>query len=145
MRIPGSAAFDGERFVLAASGTAGAYRFVHLPLHGDGSVTARIVWPLSSQYSKIGVTLRDSLDAGAAHAAMLIQGLPLHTWSGVWTVRPSRGATVSATGSTPVPPSQQQAITTAATLRPGRIARLLWQWRGLHWPAIAIWPRQPLP
>ena len=115
VRIPGSAAFDGERFVLAASGTAGAYRFVHLPLHGDGSVTARIVWPLSSQYSKIGVTLRDSLDAGAAHAAMLIQGLPLHTWSGVWTVRPSRGATVSATGSTPVPPSQQQAITTAAS------------------------------
>lgn len=114
VRIPGSAVFDGERFVLEASGTADTHRLVHLPLRGDGTVTARIVWPLSSQYSKIGVSLRDSLDADAAHAAMLIQGLPLHTWSGVWTVRPSKGAAVSATGSTPVPPSQQTAITTSA-------------------------------
>nr|WP_043671034.1 alginate lyase family protein [Streptomyces xylophagus] len=114
VKIAGSAAFDGERFVLEASGTADTYRLVHLPLHGDGTVTARIVWPLSSQYSKIGVTLRASLDADAAQASMLIQGLPLHTWSGVWTVRPSVGADVSATGSTPVPPSQQQAITVNA-------------------------------
>ncbi|MFF7066876.1 alginate lyase family protein [Streptomyces pseudovenezuelae] len=112
--VPGAAAFDGERFVLEASGTADTHRLVHLPLRGDGTVTARIVWPLSSQYSRIGVGLRDSLDADAAHAAMVVQGLPLHTWSGVWTVRPSKGATVSATGSTPVPPSQLTAITTSA-------------------------------
>ncbi|MFE7929022.1 alginate lyase family protein [Streptomyces sp. NPDC057456] len=113
--IPGSAAFDGERFLLEASGDADSSRLVHLPLRGDGSVTARIVWPLSSQYSKIGVTVRASLDADAAHASMLIQGLPLHTWSGVWTVRPSAGLPVSATGSTPVPPSQQEAITSKAS------------------------------
>ena len=115
VRVPGSAAFDGERFVLEASGTADSYRLAHLPLRGDGTVTARIVWPLSSQYSKIGVTVRGSLDATAPHASMLIQGLPLHTWSGVWTVRPSAGAPVSATGSTPVPSSQQQAITSGAS------------------------------
>jgi hypothetical protein len=115
VKIPGSAVFDGEHFVLEASGTADTYRTVHLPLKGDGVVTARIVFPLSSQYSKIGVTLRDSLDADAAHASMLIQGLPLHTWSGVWSVRPSAGADISATGSTPVPPSQQKAITSAAS------------------------------
>ncbi|MEV8557044.1 alginate lyase family protein [Streptomyces sp. NPDC051917] len=114
VRIPGTAAFDGERFVLEASGTADTYRLVHLPLDGDGTVTARIVWPLSSQYSKIGVTLHASLDPDAAHAAMLIQGLPLHTWSGVWTIRPRAGAGISATGSTPVPPSQQTAITVNA-------------------------------
>ncbi|MFE5814587.1 alginate lyase family protein [Streptomyces sp. NPDC056479] len=114
VRIPGSAAFDGERFLLEASGTAHTYRCVHLPLRGDGTITARVVFPLSSQYAKIGVTLRDSLDADAAHASMLIQGLPLHTFSGVWTVRPEAGATVSATGSTPVPPTQRQAITTSA-------------------------------
>jgi hypothetical protein len=114
VRIPGSAVFDGERFVLEASGTSDTHRLVHLPLRGDGSVTARIVWPLSSQYSKIGVGLWASLDADAAQAAMLIQGLPLHTWSGVWTVRASDGADVSATGSTPVPPSQQDAITVNA-------------------------------
>ncbi|MEU2777719.1 alginate lyase family protein [Streptomyces sp. NPDC007162] len=114
VHAPGAARFDGERFVLEASGTADTYRLVHLPLHGDGSVTARIVWPLSSQYAKIGVTLRGSLDPADAHASMLIQGLPLHTWSGVWSVRPTVGAGISATGSTPVPPSQQQAITTGA-------------------------------
>ncbi|WP_327727298.1 alginate lyase family protein [Streptomyces sp. NBC_00487] len=114
VRVPGSAAFDGERFVLRASGTADTYHLAHVPLRGDGTVTARIVWPLSSQYSKIGVTLRDSLDAGAVHASMLIQGLPLHTWSGVWSVREVAGGDISATGSTPVPPSQQQAITTSA-------------------------------
>ncbi|WP_328773216.1 alginate lyase family protein [Streptomyces sp. NBC_00286] len=115
MTRAGSAVFDGERFVLEASGTADTYRLAHLPLRGDGTITARIVYPLSSQYSKIGVTLRDSLDADSAHASMLIQGLPLHTWSGVWTVRPKAGASVSATGSTPVPPTQQQAITTGAS------------------------------
>ncbi|KUO19207.1 putative Ig domain-containing protein [Streptomyces dysideae] len=114
VRIPGSAAYDGERFVLEASGTADTYRLTHLPLYGDGTITARIVFPLSSQYSKIGVTVRDSLDPDAAHASMLIQGLPLHTWSGVWSVRPSAGAPVSGTGSTPVPPSQQQTITSKA-------------------------------
>ncbi|AEM84368.1 alginate lyase family protein [Streptomyces violaceusniger] len=115
VRIPGAAVFDGERFVLEASGTSDTGQLVYLPLRGDGTVTARIVFPLSSQYAKIGVTLRDSPDADAAHAAMVIQGLPLHTWSGVWTVRPSTGAEVSASGGTPVPPSQQQAITTAAS------------------------------
>lgn len=120
----GSALFDGERFVLEAGGTADAYRVAHLPLPGDGSVTARIVFPLSSQYSKIGVTLRDSLDADAAHASMLIQGLPLHTWSGVWTVRPKAGASVSATGSTPVPASQQTAITTSASFPISNLGQL---------------------
>ncbi|MFF7645289.1 alginate lyase family protein [Streptomyces canus] len=114
VRIPGSAAFDGERFVLQASGTADTYCFAHVSLPGDGTVTARIVWPLSSQYSKIGVTLRNSLDADAAHAAMLIQGLPLHTWSGVWSVRAVPGADITATGSTPVPTAQQDAITADA-------------------------------
>lgn len=114
VRIPGSAVFDGERFVLEASGTDDTHRSVHLPLRGDGTVTARIVWPLSSQYSKIGVAVRASLDADAAHAAMVIQGLPLHTWSGVFSSRPTTGAAVSGTGSTPVPPSQQTAITTSA-------------------------------
>ncbi|MHC5902346.1 alginate lyase family protein [Streptomyces sp. S6] len=115
VKIPGTSRYDGERFVLEASGTADTYRFAHLPLIGDGSVTARIVWPLSSQYSKIGVTLRASADPDAAHASMLIQGLPLHTWSGVWSTRVAWGGAVSATGSTPVPPTQQEAISIKAS------------------------------
>ncbi|WP_329123562.1 alginate lyase family protein [Streptomyces sp. NBC_01465] len=120
VRREGAALFDGERFVLEAGGadigsTSDAFRFVHLPLHGDGTVTARLVQPLSSQYSKAGVMIRGSLAAGAPHASMLIQGLPLHTWSGVWTVRSAPSAATTGSGSTPVPPAQQQAITTAAS------------------------------
>ncbi|MFJ6739765.1 alginate lyase family protein [Streptomyces sp. NPDC091279] len=119
VRRAGSTLCDGERFVLEAGGsdiggTADAFRFLWLPLHGDGVVTARLVWPVSSQYTKAGVMLRDSLAPDAAHASLLIQGLPLHTWSGVWTTRPVPGGPTTGTGSTPVPPSQRQAITTGA-------------------------------
>ncbi|MFD5320395.1 alginate lyase family protein [Streptomyces sp. NPDC127098] len=119
VRRPGTAAFDGERFTVEAGGadiggTADAAHFVHLPLAGDGVLVARVVWPLSSQYSKVGVAMRASLDAGAAQAAMLIQGLPLHTFSGVWTTRAEAGGPTSGTGSTPVPPTQLAAITSAA-------------------------------
>ncbi len=115
----GSTGFDGETFVLEAGGTdiggvADSLRFVWLPMSGDGAVTARVVHPISSQYASVGVMMRQSLAANSAHASMLIKGLPLHTWSGVWTVRPSTGAPSTGIGSTPVPPSQQVAITTNA-------------------------------
>lgn len=116
---PGSTDFDGETFVLEAAGTdvggvADSFRFIWLPMSGDGVVTARVVHPVSSQYATVGVMMRQSLAANSAHASMLIKGLPLHTWSGVWTVRPSTGAPSTGAGSTLVPPSQQQAITVNA-------------------------------
>jgi regulation of enolase protein 1 (concanavalin A-like superfamily) len=120
VRLPGRASFDGERFAIEAGGadiggTADALHFVHLPLPGDGTLIARVVWPLSSQYAKVGVAMRGSLDADAPQAAMLIQGLPLHTFSGVWTTREAAGEPATGTGSTPVPPTQQQAITSGAS------------------------------
>jgi len=116
----GSTTFDGERFVLEdggvdIAGTADSFRIASVPLRGDGAITARIVHPVSSQYSKIGVMVRGTHDAGSPHAAMLIQGLPLTTWSGVWTTRTTPGGATSATGGVPVPPTQQQAITTNAS------------------------------
>ncbi|MFI6738937.1 putative Ig domain-containing protein [Nonomuraea sp. NPDC050451] len=118
-RPKGSTDYDGERITMEAGGTgiagdADSFRFAWLPLPGDGVVTARVVFPLSSQYSQVGVMVRGSLEAGAPHAAMLLQGLPLHAWSGVWTVRAKRGDTTRATGSTPVPPSQSPSITVNA-------------------------------
>ncbi|MFI7705698.1 putative Ig domain-containing protein [Nonomuraea sp. NPDC049480] len=118
-RPKGSTGYDGERVTMEAggagiAGNADSFRFAWLPLPGDGAVTARIVYPLSSQYSQVGVMVRGSLDAGAPHAAMLLQGLPLHAWSGVWTVRAGAGATTRGTGAVPVPPSQRAAITAGA-------------------------------
>ncbi|MFF0269959.1 alginate lyase family protein [Kribbella sp. NPDC004536] len=115
----GATTFDGERFLLDdggtdIGGTSDSFRFASVPLRGDGVITARIVHPVSSQYAKIGVMFRSTLDGGSPHAAMLLQGLPLSSWSGVWTTRAAAGGPTTATGSTPVSPAQQQAITTDA-------------------------------
>jgi fibronectin type 3 domain-containing protein/regulation of enolase protein 1 (concanavalin A-like superfamily) len=119
VRSTGTTDFDGRSFVLEAGGTdiggtQDSFRFAYLPMTGDGVVTARVVHPLSSQYASVGLMMRQSLDPNSAHASMLIKGLPLHTWSGVWTVRPDADAPTTGTGSTIVPPSQQQAITVNA-------------------------------
>jgi regulation of enolase protein 1 (concanavalin A-like superfamily) len=115
----GTTDFDGQAFRIEAGGNdiAGvhdAFRFTYLPLNGDGTLTARVAHPVSSQYAKVGVMMREGLEPDAAHAAMLIQGLPLHTWSGVWTTRAATGGDTSGTGSTPVPPTQQTEITVNA-------------------------------
>ncbi|MFI5694414.1 alginate lyase family protein [Kribbella sp. NPDC051586] len=115
----GSTDFDGRRIVVEAGGTdiggtADSFRFTYRTLTGDGTVTARVVNPVSSQYATLGLMMRASLTPDSAHAAMLLKGLPLHTWSGVWTVRRTSGAATTGTGSTPVPPTQQQAITSDA-------------------------------
>ncbi|WP_199236874.1 alginate lyase family protein [Kribbella antiqua] len=111
--------FDGHTFTIEAGGTdiggtTDSFHFAYLPMYGDGVITARVAHPVSSQYATLGVMMRQTLDPDSAHASMLIKGLPLHTWSGVWTVRPATGAKTTATGSTTVPPSQQQAITVNA-------------------------------
>ncbi|WP_410791776.1 alginate lyase family protein [Kribbella sp. C-35] len=117
--VAGSTGYDGEMFTVEAGGVdiggeQDSFRFVSVPLRGDGVLTARVVHPVSSQYATIGVMMRQSLSASSAHASMLIKGLPLHTWSGVWTVRPVGGTRTTATGSTVVPPTQQQSITVNA-------------------------------
>ncbi|MFI6674648.1 alginate lyase family protein [Kribbella sp. NPDC050470] len=113
---PGRTDFDGQTLTIEAAGAdlSAGFRFVYYPLDGDGTVTARVVHPVSSQYATLGVMMRQTLDADSAHASMLIQGLTLHTWSGVWTVRPTTGAPTTGTGSTLVPPTQQAAITANA-------------------------------
>lgn len=117
--LAGSTFFDGERFTFDDSGrdiggTADSFRFAYRELDGDGVLTARIVHPLTSQYAKVGLMVRSSLDADSAHASLLIQGLPLYTWSGVWSTRSARGGATSGTGSTLAPPTQAASITTKA-------------------------------
>jgi hypothetical protein len=115
----GEAVFDGERFTIEdqgsdIAGNADGFRFTFTRLPDEAVVTARIVHPLSSQYAKVGVMIRSSLDAGSTHAAMLLQGLPLHTWSGVWTTRTTTAGTSIGSGSIPVPATQKQSITVKA-------------------------------
>lgn len=116
---PGSTAFDGRTFTVEASGqyiggSTDQFRFTYLPVRGDGTITARVVYPVSSQYATVAVMMRRALTGDSAHAAMLLQGLPQYSWSGVWMTRTTTGGTATATGSTLVPPTQQLAITTDA-------------------------------
>ena len=54
-------------------GTADAFDYVYRPMTGDGWIVARVASVQNtSSWSKAGVMIRESLDAGAAHAYMLV-------------------------------------------------------------------------
>ena len=128
VQIPGSAAFDGERFVLEA---------LAAPPTPTAWSTCRCAATARSRRGSCGRSARSTprsasavraaLDADAAHAADADPGAAAaHLERGVDAVR-RRSGRISGTGSTPVPPSQQQAITTARglpDLRPRHAARV---------------------
>lgn len=54
-------------------GTADALHFAHRTLGGDGSITARVASIAgSAPWTKVGVMMRQTLDAGSAQATMLV-------------------------------------------------------------------------
>ena len=71
--LPGSASYGNNTFSLTASGgdiwnSADQFRFAYQQLTGDGSIVARVTsFSNSNPYAKIGVMIRDSLDASAAN------------------------------------------------------------------------------
>ena len=76
--VPGTARADADTFTVTGAGadiwgTADAFQFVYTPLPADGIITARVLSldPVAS-WTKAGVMLRQSLDAGSAHALMLV-------------------------------------------------------------------------
>jgi regulation of enolase protein 1 (concanavalin A-like superfamily) len=97
-------------------GTADALQFVWTPLTGDGDIVARVASVSGSQaWTKVGVMMRTTLDAGAPQAFMLISkgkgaafqrrtvagGSSLHTSGGSltaprWVKLSRRGTTITA-------------------------------------------------
>ena len=75
--LTGSTTFDGSTFTVSGAGadiwgTADAFHFAYRPLDGDGEIVARLAsLDGTASWTKAGVMLRESLDAGAAHAFML--------------------------------------------------------------------------
>ena len=61
-------------------------------------MTARIVRPMSSQWTKPGVMMRETLDAGSKHASVLL----LPHWSGALVSRSETGGDTATTGATPL-------------------------------------------
>ncbi len=81
--VPGFSEFNGRLFSLEGEGrdiggTADQFHFAHAPMKGDGAITARIVLPMSSQWSKPGVMMRETLGPGAWCA---VTGCPSPRWS----------------------------------------------------------------
>lgn len=71
----GNANFDGLGFCIEAFGNGPGDKedtcyFVARPLQGDGSITVRLEPQPSSQFSKPGLMLRETLAANAAHASL---------------------------------------------------------------------------
>lgn len=77
VQMAGSALYDGEQFRLEGAGsridsTSDQFQFAYLPLKGDGVITARFEPQVSSQFSQLGLMLREGLAANAPHAALLL-------------------------------------------------------------------------
>ncbi|MDG2123340.1 MAG: alginate lyase family protein, partial [Verrucomicrobiales bacterium] len=95
--VPGHTTFDTHTFTLEGEGhdigdTSDGFHFAYAPMQGEGTITARIIRPMSSQWTKPGVMMRESLDADSPHASVLL----LPHWSGALVTRSEKaGATTS--------------------------------------------------
>jgi regulation of enolase protein 1 (concanavalin A-like superfamily) len=71
--VNGSTAFDISGAGADIWGTADAFRFAWVPMSGNGEIVARVrSLQFVDAWSKAGVMIRQSLDAGSAHAFMLV-------------------------------------------------------------------------
>ena len=96
---PGDTGFNGTTFTLEGEGhdiggTSDGFHFAYAPFTGEGTITARIVGPMSSQRTKPGVMMRETLDADSRHASVLL----LPRWSGALVARMEKGGDTTTTG-----------------------------------------------
>jgi regulation of enolase protein 1 (concanavalin A-like superfamily) len=76
--LAGSAEYDNGTYTLQGSGrdiwdTVDAFHFAYQPLHGDGTITARVASvDYTDAWAKAGVMIRESLDANARHAMVVV-------------------------------------------------------------------------
>ncbi len=73
----GDISFDGNLYTLEAAGSdiggnSDQFHFMYVPLTGDGTITARYVPQISSQFSKFGLMMREDCDNSSAHVSLLI-------------------------------------------------------------------------
>lgn len=77
---PGNTNFDGNTFILEGAGTdiAGAndqFQYTYFSLKGNGTITARFVPQVASQFVKTGLMIREDLTINSKHASLLIMPL----------------------------------------------------------------------
>lgn len=97
--IPGYTEYNGRAFTMEGEGhdiggRNDEFHFAYAPMTGEGTITARIVRPMSSQWTKPGVMMRESLAADSRHASVLL----LPHWSGALVSRSEKGGDTTTTG-----------------------------------------------
>ena len=76
--VPGSSAESGGTFTVRGAGadvwgTADAFQYGYRTMEGNGTIVARVASVSGSDgWTKVGVMMRASIDAGAAHAFMIV-------------------------------------------------------------------------
>ena len=97
--ISGFTEFNGKNFTLEGegkdiNGQSDKFHFAFAPFTGEGTITARIIRPMSSQWTKPGVMMRESLDADSRHASVLL----LPHWRGALVTRTETGGETTTHG-----------------------------------------------
>lgn len=74
---PGSTLYDGESFTISANGMgvedkADDFHYTYVPLKGNGSLTLRLTPQPGSQFSRMGLVIRQGLAQDAPEAALLL-------------------------------------------------------------------------
>jgi len=100
--VEGFTAYDGAKFTLegagaAIGGTGDHFRFAGVPLNGDGTITARFVPQVSSQFSSFGLMIRETLTPDSPHVSLLInpqkgESIEKPGWGARLITRSSAGA-----------------------------------------------------
>jgi len=101
VRISGYSLFDGKKFTLEGAGkeiggTVDSFHFAYVPMKKDSTITARIIRPMSSQWTSPGAMIRKNLDSDSPHASILL----LPHWSGALVSRSSKGGKTQILGAT---------------------------------------------
>ncbi|MGA2060231.1 MAG: alginate lyase family protein [Thermoguttaceae bacterium] len=77
VKVSGITLFDGCTFTLEGAGTdvggsEDQFQYAYIPMTGDGTITARFVPQVPSQFAKMGLMMRETLAADSPHASLLI-------------------------------------------------------------------------
>ena len=101
VKVPGYSLFDGKKFTLDGeghdiNGKSDSFHFAYKAIDGDCTIIARVIRPMSSQWTKPGVMIRKSLTHNSAHASALL----LPHWHGALVTRSTNGGETKTLGST---------------------------------------------
>ncbi|MCU7549445.1 alginate lyase family protein [Chitinophagaceae bacterium LB-8] len=93
VNVPGFTKYDGQLFTIEGSGmgidsSIDAFHYAYKPVTGSGEITVRFVPQPSSQFSRMGVMMRERLTADAPHVSLLLYpGKTGQTEAPKWHVR----------------------------------------------------------